>query len=264
MRRIFAVKGRPADHPLIVHLAAAADWRTWGRPDPRAEALAAAFWPGPLTLILTRQERVIDEVTGGRDTVGLRMPDHPMAQALLSAFEGGIAAPSANRFGRVSPTTAAHVIEELGDEALVLDGGPCAVGLESTIIDLSGEEAGLLRPGGLSREEIEAVIGPVREGGSTAAPGTLPAHYAPRTSLRVVDDVPAEVARLSAQGLSVAALPAAAPEDYARRLYAELRRLDNLAVDVLVAARLPEAGLGRAINDRLARAARGSGGGAPT
>ena len=262
VRRIFAAKGRPADHPLIVHLGADADWRAWGRTNPRAEALAAAFWPGPLTLILTRQVRVLDEVTGGRDTVGLRVPDHAVAQALLSAFDGGIAAPSANRFGRVSPTTAAHVIEELGDEVLVLDGGPCAVGLESTIIDLSGDEAALLRPGGLSREAVEAVIGPVQLGGATVAPGTLAAHYAPRTSLRVVQDVDAEVARLEAQGLRVAVLAASEPEHYARRLYAELRRLDALAVDVLVAARVPEAGLGRAINDRLARAARGSGTGA--
>lgn len=259
VRRVFAAKGRPADHPLIVHLSDDADLERWADFTPAARRLAERFWPGPLTLVLRRGANVIDEVTGGRETVGLRLPDHPVAVALLRAFGGGIAAPSANRFGRVSPTTAAHVRDEFGDSVLILDGGSCRVGLESTIVDLSGPVPALLRPGGISREAIEAVIGPLAVGGTTAAPGTLPAHYAPRTSLLVSDDPEGEASRLREAGLRVAVLRASAPEDYARRLYAELRRLDALGVDVLVAERVPESGLGRAINDRLARASRGSG-----
>ena len=259
VRRIFAAKGRPADHPLIVHLTSAALLPAWAVSTVAAEALAAAFWPGPLTLVLQRVSGVLDEITGGRETVGLRVPDHPVARALLAAFGGGIAAPSANRFGRVSPTTAEHVVAELGEETFVLDGGPCRVGLESTIVDLSGARPALLRPGGISREALEAVLGPVAVGGTTAAPGTLPAHYAPRTALRIADHAETEAERLRAEGLTVAVLAAAAPEDYARQLYAELRRLDALGVDLLVAERVPEAGIGAAVNDRLSRAARGSG-----
>lgn len=257
VRRIFAAKGRPADHPLIVHLGPEADLEGWAILDDRARRLAARFWPGPLTLVLPRRDRAIDEVTGGRETVGLRVPDHPVAIALLRAFDGGIAAPSANRFGRVSPTTAEHVRGELPG-IFVLDGGPCRVGLESSIVDLSGPEAALLRPGGVPREAIEAEIGPLALGGATAAPGTLPAHYAPHTSLLVVDDAVAAASALRREGRSVATLYASDPEDYARRLYAELRRLDEAGVDVLVAERVLDLGLGRAINDRLERASRGS------
>jgi len=259
VRRIFAAKGRPAGHPLIVHLSVDDDPRAWAELDERALSAAAAFWPGPLTLILPRRARVPDEVTGGLETVGLRVPDHPVAQALLASFGGGIAAPSANRFGRVSPTTAAHVRVELGPELAVLDGGACPVGVESTILDLSRETPALLRPGAVTLEALEARVGPVALGGATAAPGTLPAHYAPHTALVVTEDAARASSELRRQGLEVAVLYASDAQDYARRLYAELRRLDDLGVDVLVAERVPDAGLGRAINDRLQRAARGSG-----
>ncbi len=261
VRRVFAAKGRPADHPLIVHVAGVGAAERFAVLDGRARALAAAFWPGPLTLVLPRRPAALDEVTGGRDTVGVRVPRHPVALALLRAFGGGVAAPSANRFGRVSPTRAEHVREEFGEEVFVLDGGPCAVGVESTIVDLSRpDRVGLLRPGGVPVEAIEALVGPVEPGG-VAAPGTLPAHYAPRTALRLSRDPEAEAARLRQRGLRVAVLRAGEPEDHARRLYAELRRLDALGVDVLVAEVAPDSGLGAAINDRLRRAARGANGG---
>ena len=259
VRQIFAAKGRPVDHPLIVHLAAAAELSDWAEVDARAEALAAAFWPGPLTLVLRRRAGVPDEVTGGLDTVGLRVPDHPLARALIAQVGCGLAAPSANRFGRVSPTTAAHVWAELGAELPVLDGGPCAVGVESTILDLSQAQPALLRPGGVSVEALEAQLGPIARGGATRAPGTLAAHYAPRTALRLSDAPEAEAAALQAQGLRVAVLSFADDAAYARALYAELRRLDALGVDVLVAARPGRQGIGAAVADRLARAARGAG-----
>lgn len=259
VRRVFAQKGRPADHPLIVHLADAGWMPRWARLDSplaqRAPALAAEFWPGPLTLILPRAGGVPDEVTGGLETVGIRVPGHPLARALIAAVGEGLAAPSANRFGRVSPTTAAHVRAEFGGEVAVLDGGACGVGVESTILDLSGDSPALLRPGGVPLELLEALVGPVRRGGTTRAPGTLAAHYAPHTALRLTDDLAAERGLLEAQGLRVATLPAGPAADHARRLYAELRRLDGLGVDVLIAERATPGGLGDAINDRLVRAA---------
>lgn len=255
VRRIFAAKGRPADHPLIVHLPDATALDAWGVTEGTAAVvLADRFWPGPLTLVLRRRPGVPDEVTGGLDTVGLRVPAHPVAQALLRAFGDGIAAPSANRFGRVSPTLARHVREELGPDVFVLDGGPCAVGVESTIVDLSGPTPTLLRPGGLPVEALEAILGHLPPGG-TRAPGTLPGHYSPRTSLLLSSDADAAAARLVGKGLRVEILWGTDEADHARRLYAELRRMDELGVDVLVAELAEERGLGRAINDRLRRAA---------
>ena len=263
VRRIFAAKGRPAEHPLIVHLAAAGDparpLAAWAVVDDRARKLVRRLWPGPLTVVLPRAEGVLDEVTGGLSTVGLRMPSHPMAQALLVAFGDGIAAPSANRFGRVSPTRAEHVEAELGGELLVVDGGPCSVGIESTIVDLTGPLPALLRTGAVTEEQLQAILGPLGPPSATRVPGTLPGHYAPHTSLRIAPDPRAEADRLRAQGWAVEILPAPAdPAQHARRLYAELRRLDALGVDVLVAEPAQGVGLGRAVNDRLARAARGS------
>ncbi len=169
----------------------------------------------------------------------------------------GIAAPSPNRFGRISPTTAAHVRAELDAEVMVLDGGACEVGIESTIVDLSGDKPALLRPGKISPQELTAIVGPLSVS-DTAAPGTLPQHYAPRTALRLSDDPQSEAQRLGEQGLSVAVLPAGPAAEHAQRLYAELRRLDGMGVDVLVAEPSPDGGLGLAINDRLERAAQGS------
>lgn len=260
VRRVFAAKGRPVDHPLIVHLASAADLGDWAATvPPAAAALAAAFWPGPLTLVLPRQAGVPDEVTGGLDTVGLRVPAHPLTRALIAAT-GGLAAPSANRFGRVSPTEAAHVSAELGPALPVLDGGPCAVGVESTIVDLAGPAPALLRPGGVPVEAIEAVLGAPLGVGVRRAPGGLPSHYAPRTALLLSSDVEADAAAARARGLRVAVLPAPSdPAQHARGLYAALRALDAEGVDLLVAGVAAEAGLGRAVNDRLRRAAHGSG-----
>ncbi len=274
--RIFAAKGRPRAHPLIVHIAPEARLDDWASDVPdAARQLAAAAWPGPLTIILARGPRVSLATTGGNETVGLRVPAHPMAQELLRAFGGGVAAPSANRFGAVSPTTAEHVIADLGDDVdYVLDGGACAVGVESTIVDLSRGRAVLLRPGGLAREAIEAIIGPLAAAdvAAPAAPGTLASHYAPRAQVIAVlpHEVPAAVA--AARGRVAVLAPASAfaawppssvvahalPDDVAgmaRELYAALRDLDAAGVDVVIAALPPAAGLGEAVGDRLLRAA---------
>jgi len=277
VRRVFAIKGRPATHPLIVHVARAEELSSWARHIPEeAWRLAAAFWPGPLTLVLQRSARATDAVTGGQDTVALRVPHHPVALAVLDALGGGVAAPSANRFGRVSPTTAEHVRVDLGDEVdLLLDGGPCTVGVESTIVDLSGGAPAVLRPGGLAVEEISRVLGrevPVRTSATVRVSGSLASHYAPRAGVVLAEpsEVAARVAALRAQGRSVGVLGPPTiplppdvprydvPEDpagAARLLYMRLREADLSGHDVLVAC-LPRAeGLGIAVRDRLARAA---------
>jgi L-threonylcarbamoyladenylate synthase len=274
--RIFAAKRRPRAHPLIVHLAPEARLDDWAASVPDvARRLGAAAWPGPLTMILKRGSRVALATTGGADTVGLRVPAHPMAQALLRTFGGGIAAPSANRFGAVSPTTAEHVVADLGDDVdYVLDGGPCEVGVESTIVDLSRDRPVLLRPGGMPREAIEAIVGPLADADADApaAPGTLASHYAPRAEVIAVEpaEVPAAVAAARGKVAVLAprtafaawgALPALAaplPDDLpgmARALYAALRDLDAAGVDVVIAALPPAVGLGEAVGDRLRRAA---------
>ena len=280
--KIFAAKGRPADHPLIVHVPDASHLERWAVDLPEAAGkLATAFWPGPLTLILKRHPSVLDAVTGGQDTVGLRVPNHPLALELLREFDGGVAAPSANRFGRVSPTTAAHVREELGDTvAMILDGGPCAVGIESTILDLSSGAARILRPGMLDAAAIGAVLGyPPEFGGGQNAPrvsGSLEAHYAPRTPLRLVASAELEAAARQAldAGRRIAVLaprPLAiahhdiawcpASDDaaqFAHDLYARLRELDAMACDLILVAAPPASENWRAVADRLVRAAAGS------
>jgi L-threonylcarbamoyladenylate synthase len=280
--KIFAAKGRPADHPLIVHLPDASHLDRWAVDIPEtAHKLAAAFWPGPLTLILKRQPSVSDAITGGQDTVGLRVPNHPLALQLLREFDGGVAAPSANRFGRVSPTTAAHVREELGDAvALILDGGPCAVGIESTILDLSGREARVLRPGMLDSEAMARVLGaPPVLGGTLEAPrvsGSLEAHYAPQTPLQVAASGSLDQLVRSAleAGKSIAVLAAqtpplaherliwrraaTCPERYAHELYASLRELDGEGCGLILVAAPPEDHRWSAVTDRLKRAAAGS------
>ena len=280
--KIFAAKGRPADHPLIVHLPDVSHLQRWAREVPEAAgALAAAFWPGPLTLILKRHCGVPDAVTGGQDTVGLRVPNHPLALQLLREFDGGVAAPSANRFGRVSPTSAAHVREELGGKvAMILDGGPCAVGIESTILDLSAGAARILRPGMLDAAALGAVLGYSPEfGGERNAPrvpGSLEAHYAPSIALQLV--AAAELADAAREALGAgrriavlaAARPAfghahltwrtasAEPEQFARELYARLRELDAPGCDLILVAAPPGDEAWRAVSDRLRRAAAGS------
>ncbi len=284
--RVFDVKGRPRSHPLIVHLASAEALGEWAVDVPAVGyELARRFWPGPLTLIVRRSAKVSPMATGGKDTVGLRVPSHPMARAMLARFGGGVAAPSANRFGRISPTTADHVAEDLGDDVdYLLDGGRCEVGVESTIVDVSRGAPVLLRLGGLTREALEAAIGPLTSpealADAPAAPGTLASHYAPRARLLAVapDAVATAVAEQAedhaAGKIAVlapasalerwgAALPAsvhrhALPDDLsamARELYAAMRDLDAGGFDVIVAALPAEVGMGEAVADRLRRAA---------
>ena len=265
LRRLFAVKGRPLDHPVIVHVARADQLDEIGRDvPPVAHALANAFWPGPLTIIVRRHpDRIASEATGGRDTVGIRVPDHPIALALLEAFGSGIAAPSANRFGRVSPTTAQHVRDDLGpDVDLVLDGGPCTVGVESTIVDVTGAEPVILRVGGIGDEQLATVVGAAlaqHTSGEIAAPGTLASHYAPnaRVELVAADALDHRAAQLRAQGRIVGVLEAPANVgDYARMLYQRLRDLDGQGVDVILASPPTDTdGVGAAVADRLRRAA---------
>ncbi|KGM13641.1 L-threonylcarbamoyladenylate synthase [Cellulomonas bogoriensis] len=276
--KIFAAKGRPADHPVIVHLGAADALTDWAQDVPDvAWALAERFWPGPLTLILRRGAHVPLAVTGGQDTVGLRVPAHPVALDLLTEFGGGLAAPSANRFGRVSPTTAAHVLSELGTVVdHVVDGGPCTVGLESTILDLTGNRPRLLRPGGLTRADLSEVLGDepqTPQAGGPRAPGRLESHYAPTTPLQVVpaDDVGAVVRACTTSGRTAAVLSLAPPDgeqpgvrwvtmpngsrEYGQVLYARLREADTWRRDLLVVERPPVTPAWEAVHDRLGRAA---------
>jgi len=278
MRALFAAKGRPADHPVIVHLADASlvDQFAIEVPDA-ARKLAAAFWPGPMTLVLRRRARIGDLVTGGLETVGLRVPGHPVAHALLTEFGGPIAAPSANRFGRVSCTRAEHVVAELGDRVeLILDGGECKVGVESTIIDVSGKQPAILRPGAVTAEQVAAVLKGSLAAGSTFSPrvsGSLPSHYAPQARVELVeaDEVVSRASELVSQGQKVAVIGPASlqltdrgieflpsprgDEALAHSLYALLRRADELGCDVVVTSAPAEHGIGTAIADRLRRAA---------
>ena len=254
VHRVFDVKGRPRNHPLIVHLPRSTDASVWGRMNREAELLADGFWPGPLTILVDRTDLVPDWVTGGRDSVALRVPSHPLCAELLRICNDGIVAPSANRFGSISPTTAAHVVDDLGtDLDLVLDGGPCDVGVESTIVECIGVPQ-VLRPGAIGADEIESVAGAVwsEPVGTSRAPGMLSSHYAPRARLMLVESL--DEAR-SAVGNSVPILWNSDSTEYARTLYADLRRLDDEGFE-LVCAVLPEpAGIGRAIRDRLSKAA---------
>ena len=268
--RLYAVKRRPVDHPVIVHFASADDAFRWAAAVPQAaRELAKKFWPGPLTLILKRSSLAKDCVTGGQDTVGLRVPSHPVAQQLLKEFSGGIAAPSANRFGKVSPTTAVHVGEDLGkDVDLVLEGGPSEVGIESTIVDLSGAAAVLLRPGSISKEALEAVLGSLAEKAATSPrhSGGLERHYAPRTPARMV---PAHALdKEISKGKSVAVLAFSRPDErvdfwlrmprepqtYAQKLYAALRELDTAACELILVEAPPDTAEWAAVRDRLKRA----------
>lgn len=273
VRALFAAKGRPADHPVIVHVPATEDAGYWVSAMPEgARRIAAAFWPGPLTLILPRSASAPDEVTGGQDSVGLRVPSHPVARALLQAFVAaggrGVAAPSANRFGRISPTTARHVADDLGEDvALVLDGGACAVGIESTIVAFTGAAPSLLRPGGIAESAIARVLGmPLRAPAPEAprASGTLASHYAPRTPALLVDDLGAALADHPDAAVLARTTrgPASArwidaPDDpvrYAHELYAHLRTLDARGAPVILIEAVPQDDAWRAVRDRLVRA----------
>jgi L-threonylcarbamoyladenylate synthase len=259
--RIYAIKGRPADHPLIVHLADASQLPQYaGRDDRRARVLAQTFWPGPLTMIVPKSERVGTFVTGGQDTVALRVPDHPLALAILAAFGGALAAPSANRFGRVSPTQAAHVAADLGtDVDLIVDGGPARVGVESTIVDLGAAVPAIVRAGAIGPSAIGAALGVAvvtSVDGSVRAPGTLPSHYAPRARVVLTDDPASEARRRAAAGERAGILTL--PDDpvaAARDLYATLRALDATGYDAIVVRLPPDTEANAAVRDRLTRAA---------
>jgi L-threonylcarbamoyladenylate synthase len=259
VRRIFAAKGRPADHPLIVHVASAEQLGDWAASvPPSAALLAETCWPGPLTVLVPRAAHVLPVVTGGRDTVGVRVPAHPLTTELLERFDGGLAAPSANRFGMVSPTTADHVRADLGDLAdYVLDGGPCPVGVESTIVDCTVSPAQILRPGGIPSEQIDELLGGdlAPASGPSRASGMLASHYAPNARVLLADSR-AEASVLLAD-LEHAELIDRSDDlvDYAQQLYADLRRADERGAPIIVAVLPPAAGLGHAIRDRLMKAA---------
>ena len=286
---IYRVKGRPSNHPVIVHLAPEANISYWVKQVPvAAQVLIDAFWPGPLTLILKRAEHIPDTVSGGQDTIGIRCPSHPVAQALLRAFkngQGGIAAPSANKFGHVSPTSAAHVLEEFPNEvksgmiAAILDGGQSEVGIESTIVDMSRLQSHgpvLLRPGHITALQLEKVLGMPVNAPDQAAPrasGTLEAHYAPNTPVALVEGSALEAAieQLRNAGQRVAVMAYESyneksdlqawrqlrndPIAYAHDLYADLRELDHVGVDIILVEALPNTREWQGVNDRLRRAA---------
>jgi len=274
VRKIFEVKGRPPDHPVIVHLDNPRYLHRWVSDMPVvAEKLAARFWPGPLTLILPKGENVNDIVTGGQDSIGIRVPSHPIAQQLLTAFGGGIAAPSANRFGRLSPTKPEHVREELGDAVpVILDGGESPIGLESTIVSCLGNEARLLRPGFITRSQLEQVVELTVGGAVPRVSGDRRLHYAPATPLAIVssDDLEKYAGEFVARQQKVAVLAMRPPlntqrymtwinagkkaDAYAHNLYNHLRTLDSAGCARILVQELPDDERWAAILDRLQRA----------
>ena len=283
--RIFAAKGRPSNHPLIVHVVDAAGVAHFARDMPAfAERLMAAFWPGPLTLILPRRPDVGEATAGGQDSIGVRCPSHPVAQAVLQALAlatppvWGLAAPSANQFGRVSPTTAAHVAGEFGDSLLVLDGGPCGVGIESTIVDCTRGAPVLLRPGAISRAQVEAACGQRLQGDAALgeaprASGTLEAHYAPAAKVRLMhakalqtslDLLGADAAHIAVYArtplrmLSSQVLLRRMPDDAqatAQQLFSALRDFDTQNVKLIWVESVPDTAEWDGVRDRLQRAA---------
>jgi L-threonylcarbamoyladenylate synthase len=280
VEKIFALKGRPSGHPLIVHVAGRAEASRFGILSPLAERIVDAFWPGPVTVIVRRNPGVAEAAAAGQATIGLRCPAHPVAHALLvaagEAGVPGVAAPSANRFGRISPTTSDHVIEEFGADLFVLDGGPAQLGIESAIVDCSGDRPALLRPGVLTRERLEAALGAPLAGADLAsprAPGTLESHYAPRARLRLMPTLmlkaalevlgsdPLKLAVYSrsvpsgvATGVRHRRMPAR-PEQAAHELFAVLRELDNDGVHLIWVEEPPPGPEWDGVRDRLSRAA---------
>ncbi len=278
VRRIFEAKGRPPNHPVIVHLDSPRFLHRWVREVPEAaNRLAESFWPGPLTMVMPRAPQVHDVITGGQDTIAIRVPAHPMAQQLLTAFGGGIAAPSANRYGRLSPTRAEHVREEFGEALrVILDGGECQIGLESTIVSFEGEQVRLLRPGSVTAAQLRAVLGEIFLGAgpdSPRVPGATPAHYAPTTPMTIVPvgEVDAQADAASGGGRRIAVLAqrlplrshkyvtwinaGRRPESYARDLYTNLRTLDKAGCQRILVQDVPDGEGWAAIRDRLLRAA---------
>jgi L-threonylcarbamoyladenylate synthase len=282
VRKVFQVKGRPYDHPLIVHLSDASQMDEWAEDiSELAKKLAKAFWPGPLTIVLKKRSQVLNCVTGNQSTVALRVPSHPVARALLKAFGGGVVAPSANKFTRISPTTASAVHEEFGNDLeMVLDGGACEVGLESTIIDLSGDQPILLRPGKISLQALSDVLGceviaSTNEKIATRAPGMHHLHYAPETKTILIEpkniaaflatlrasDLPVGLVMYSQLGLLQTNHPnvfyvkmSDEPHAYAHELYRTLRAMDNQHYKRIVIEAVPNGVEWDAIRDRLQKA----------
>ena len=261
--RIFELKGRPADHPLIVHLNSADQLDDWASDVPTsARQLAESAWPGPLTVIVRRRADVLDVVTGGLDTVALRVPAHPMALQLIERTGVGLAAPSANRFGAVSPTTAEHVVRDLAERLdprrdVILDGGPCPIGVESTIVDCASSPPQILRAGGVPVEDVRRLLaGDLADAsGPSRASGMLASHYAPQCAIRLVDSADDAMAlRAGTVGGEILDLTHDLVA-YARELYARLRDADDRGVGTLIAVLPPAEGLGHAIRDRLTKAA---------
>ena len=278
VRKIFEAKRRPSQHPLIVHLDSPRFLHRWvGEVPDSAMKLAERFWPGPFTMVMARGPNVHDVVTGGQNTVAIRVPSHPMAQQLLTAFGGGIAAPSANRYGRLSPTRAEHVRDELGDAVrIILDGGECQIGLESTIVACEGPRVRLLRPGAVTASQLVEVLGDLALGPgaeSPRVPGSSPAHYAPITPMAIVPagEIDAQAAALSQGGRRIAVLAqrlplkghkyvtwinaGRRPEQYAQDLYANLRTLDKAGCQRILVQDVPRDERWDAVRDRLLRAA---------
>ncbi len=270
VRKVFQVKGRPADHPVIVHLGEPRWAKHWAERIPEVFwTLAAEFWPGPLTMVVPRHPSVPTQITGGQNTIALRVPAHPLSLELLGKLGRSLVAPSANRFGHISPTSAQHVADELGDGvSYVLDGGPCEVGLESTILDLTSSPARILRPGQLTRERLERFL-PISDevsGSAVRVPGSLATHYAPACPTYLVD--PAQLEQALGQGLGVLSYTPtvlgfaplrqlnvpADPDGYARHLYASLRTLEANEPRAILIERVPEQAGWEAVSDRLARA----------
>jgi L-threonylcarbamoyladenylate synthase len=278
VRKIFETKGRPPNHPVIVHLDSPRYLHRWVREVPElANRLAESFWPGPLTMVLPRAAQVHEVITGGQDTIAIRVPAHPMAQQLLTAFGGGIAAPSANRYGRLSPTRAEHVREEFGETVRsILDGGECPIGLESTIVSFEGDGVRLLRPGSVTAEQLREIAGDLAlgpGGESPRVPGGSPTHYAPTTPLTIVPagEIDAQADAASAGGRRVAVLAQRLPlrshktvtwinagrraEVYARELYNNLRTLDRAGCQRILVQSVPDGEEWVAVRDRLLRGA---------
>jgi L-threonylcarbamoyladenylate synthase len=278
VRKIFRAKGRPSTHPVIVHIDHPRYLQRWVRDLPvEAKKLADAFWPGPLTLVAKRAPAVNDVITGGQDTVAIRVPNHPVAQQLLNAFGGGIAAPSANRYGSVSPTRVEHVREEFGDEIkVVLDGGECKLGLESTIVACVGDALRVLRPGNIGISQLRAIVPTIQIGPNPSAPrvpGSASRHYAPATPVNVIPSrrleqvmneatVNHEKVAVLAQRPPGRANPymtwinaGVRPEQYAKQLYAYLRTLDKAGAKIILVEEVPQGEKWDAVRDRLKRAA---------
>jgi L-threonylcarbamoyladenylate synthase len=281
LQKIYTLKGRPTTHPLIVHLDSQRFLHRWAREVPAAaQRLAERFWPGPLTLVLPKADNVLDLVTGGQDSVAVRVPAHPMAQQLLTAFGGGVAAPSANRYGHVSPTRAEHVREEFGEAVrVILDGGECRLGLESTIVACLDGSVRLLRPGLITLSQLRGAVGEVQSGPNADAPrtpGSTRAHYAPRTPLRLVAGglIERQAAELAASGQRIGVLAqrpplgsyrhvtwinaGTRPDAYGHDLYTHLRTLDHAGASCLLVQEVPADERWDAVRDRLTRAAAAS------